>query len=35
MATIDMTVCNAINYAINEEMERNEEVFILGEEVSQ
>ncbi len=35
MATIDMTVRDAINSAIDEEMERNEEVFILSEEVAQ
>ena len=35
MATIDMMVRDAINSAIDEEMERNEEVFILSEEVTQ
>lgn len=35
MATIDMTVREAINQAIDEEMERDENVFILGEEVAQ
>ena len=35
MATIDMTVREAINQAIDEEMERDESVFILGEEVAQ
>jgi len=35
MATIDMTVREAINQGIDEEMERDESVFILGEEVAQ
>lgn len=35
MATIDMTVREAINQGIDEEMERDENVFILGEEVAQ
>ena len=35
MATVDMTVRDAINSAIDEEMERDEKVFILGEEVAQ
>lgn len=35
MATIDMTVREAINQGIDEEMERDEGVFILGEEVAQ
>jgi pyruvate dehydrogenase E1 component beta subunit len=35
MATVDMTVRDAINAAIDEEMERDEKVFILGEEVAQ
>ena len=35
MATIDMTVREAINQGIDEEMERDEAVFILGEEVAQ
>ena len=35
MATIDVTVREAINQAIDEEMERDEAVFILGEEVAQ
>mmetsp|Transcript_6389 Transcript_6389/g.11677 ORF Transcript_6389/g.11677 Transcript_6389/m.11677 type:complete len:364 (-) Transcript_6389:173-1264(-) len=35
MATVDMTVRDAINTAIDEEMEREEKVFILGEEVAQ
>lgn len=34
-ATIDMTVREAINQGIDEEMERDEGVFILGEEVAQ
>lgn len=34
-ATIDMTVREAICDAIDEEMERDEDVFILGEEVAQ
>ena len=35
MATINMTVREAINQGIDEEMERDEGVFILGEEVAQ
>ena len=35
MATIDMTVREAINQGIDEEMERDEAVFILGEEGAQ
>lgn len=35
MATIEMTVREAINQGIDEEMERDENVFILGEEVAQ
>lgn len=35
MATIDMPVREAINQAIDEEMEADESVFILGEEVAQ
>jgi len=35
MATINMTVREAINQGIDEEMERDESVFILGEEVAQ
>lgn len=35
MATVDMTVREAINQGIDEEMERDENVFILGEEVAQ
>lgn len=35
MATVDMTVREAINQGIDEEMERDEKVFILGEEVAQ
>ncbi len=35
MATVDMTVRDTTNSAINKEMERNEEVFILSEEVAQ
>jgi len=35
MATIDVPVRDAINMAIDEEMERDEKVFILGEEVAQ
>lgn len=35
MATIQMTVREAINQGIDEEMERDEAVFILGEEVAQ
>ena len=35
MATVDMTVREAINQGIDEEMARDESVFILGEEVAQ
>jgi pyruvate dehydrogenase E1 component beta subunit len=35
MATMEMTVREAINEGIDEEMERDETVFILGEEVAQ
>jgi len=35
MATIDVTVREAINQAIDEEMERDEKVYMLGEEVAQ
>jgi deoxyxylulose-5-phosphate synthase len=35
MATIDVPVRDAINQAIDEEMERDEKVFIMGEEVAQ
>jgi pyruvate dehydrogenase E1 component beta subunit len=35
MASVDMTVREAINQALDEEMERDEAVFILGEEVAQ
>lgn len=35
MATIDMTVRDALNAGMDEEMERDEKVFILGEEVAQ
>ena len=35
MATTEMTVRDAINSAIDEEMERDDKVFILGEEVAQ
>jgi pyruvate dehydrogenase E1 component beta subunit len=35
MATIDMPVREAINQAIDEEMARDEKVFIMGEEVAQ
>ena len=35
MATVDMTVREAINQGIDEEMEADERVFILGEEVAQ
>lgn len=35
MATIDMTVREAINQGIDEEMEKDESVFIMGEEVAQ
>jgi len=35
MATVELTVREAINQGIDEEMERDERVFILGEEVAQ
>ena len=35
MATIDMPVREAINQAIDEEMARDEKVFVIGEEVAQ
>ena len=35
MATIDVPVREAINQAIDEEMARDEKVFIIGEEVAQ
>lgn len=35
MATVQMTVREAINQGIDEEMERDESVYILGEEVAQ
>lgn len=35
MATIEMPVREAINQAIDEEMARDEKVFIMGEEVAQ
>lgn len=35
MATIDMPVREAINAGIDEEMERDEKVFVMGEEVAQ
>ena len=35
MASVDVTVREAINQAIDEEMEADERVFILGEEVAQ
>lgn len=35
MATVDMTVRDAINQAIDEEMERDEKVYVIGEEVAQ
>lgn len=35
MATIDVQVREAINQGLDEEMERNENVFLLGEEVAQ
>jgi len=35
LATINMTVREAINQGIDEEMEKDENVFILGEEVAQ
>jgi len=35
MASIDVTVREALNMAIDEEMERNESVFVMGEEVAQ
>ena len=33
MATVDMTVREALNMAIDEEMERDEAVYVMGEEV--
>merc|ERR1719253_2016364 len=35
MATIEMTVREAINQGIDEEMERDENVYVMGEEVAQ
>lgn len=35
MATVDMTVRDALNQAMDEEMERDEKVYIIGEEVAQ
>jgi len=35
MATIDVSIREALNMAMDEEMERDENVFILGEEVAQ
>jgi pyruvate dehydrogenase E1 component beta subunit len=35
MATVDVTIRDAINSAIDEEMAREEKVFIIGEEVAQ
>ncbi len=35
MATIEMPVREAINQAIDEEMARDEKVFVMGEEVAQ
>jgi pyruvate dehydrogenase E1 component beta subunit len=35
MATIDVPVREAINQAIDEEMARDEKVFVIGEEVAQ
>ncbi|KAJ1439659.1 thiamine diphosphate-binding protein [Ochromonadaceae sp. CCMP2298] len=35
MATVDVTIREAINSAIDEEMARDEKVFIIGEEVAQ
>lgn len=35
MATIDMPVREALNQAIDEEMERDDAVYIMGEEVAQ
>lgn len=35
MATVDVTVRDAINQAIDEEMARDEKVFLMGEEVGQ
>lgn len=35
MATIDMTVRDAINQGMDEEMERDTDVYIIGEEVAQ
>lgn len=35
MATIDVPVREAINMAIDEEMSRDDRVFVMGEEVAQ
>lgn len=35
MATIDLPVREAINQAIDEEMARDDRVFVMGEEVAQ
>lgn len=35
MATVEMTVRDALNTAMDEEMEREEKVYLLGEEVAQ
>jgi len=35
MATVDVTIREALNMAMDEEMERDEKVFVLGEEVAQ
>ena len=35
LASKPVTVRDALNQAIDEEMERNEKVFVLGEEVAQ
>jgi pyruvate dehydrogenase E1 component beta subunit len=35
MSTVDLTIREAINSAIDEEMERDDRVFVIGEEVAQ
>ena len=35
MATVDVPIREAINQAIDEEMARDEKVFVIGEEVAQ
>jgi pyruvate dehydrogenase E1 component beta subunit len=35
MATVDVPVREAINQAIDEEMDRDDRVYVIGEEVAQ